>query len=215
MARCRSGVEADVVAVRVELGVELLLDGLDQVEDRGALLMARREPVGDYTARDHERVARRDGVPIANGERERVEGDPLRRGEVEEDAHPERSVPRRRPTLEHERMSAGGVPGDDVAAKSAGRRLSASRRLTRKGFPRSLRHVPLGRAPVRRVASTSISISMSVVWVRLTTLTVIAAASTKGRSRDPPSRHPVSQCTVRAAIASPSGSRRTIDSLHG
>jgi len=84
----RACVEPDVVAVRMQLIIELLLDRLDQLEDRRALFGARGEPVRDDPARDHERVSLRHGVAIADGKRQRVVSDPVGDGNLEKDAQP-------------------------------------------------------------------------------------------------------------------------------
>jgi len=86
LPRGLTGVEADVVAVGAVAGVELRLDLVDEGEQRGALGVGGVEPVGDEAARDDEGVPGADGVAVAHGERERVGGDVLGRGDGEEGA---------------------------------------------------------------------------------------------------------------------------------
>jgi hypothetical protein len=85
LARGLAGVEADVVAVGGQLGVEGALDLVDQRQHRGALGLGGAEPVGDDAAGDDQGVAGRDREAVANGERQLVAGDPARGGYLEED----------------------------------------------------------------------------------------------------------------------------------
>lgn len=77
-------VEADVVALGPQLGVELPLDLVDQVEDRDLLLACGLEPVAHEPARHHQGVATRHRIGVADGERELVRRDPGRARQVEE-----------------------------------------------------------------------------------------------------------------------------------
>ena len=56
-----AGVEANVVAVGMELRVELLLDDLEQIDNCGPLLWGRREPSIDEPPRDDQRMTRTPG----------------------------------------------------------------------------------------------------------------------------------------------------------
>ena len=79
-----ASVEANVVAVGTgRQVVEALFHVPDELHDRGALLVGCREPVSDEASSDDEGVPRRDRERISDRERERVRGDPARRGKRE------------------------------------------------------------------------------------------------------------------------------------
>ena len=61
-------VEADVVALRSELLVELALYFRDELEEGALFLGSGLEPGGDFAARDDEGVALGDWVLVADGE---------------------------------------------------------------------------------------------------------------------------------------------------
>jgi len=95
LTRGSAGVEADVVAVGMQLGVEGALHDVDEREKSSSFVFVCAEPVSDDTTRDDQRVTGRDGVTVADSEGVLVRRDPLRRGDLEEDRH-ERSI------LEHD-----------------------------------------------------------------------------------------------------------------
>ena len=78
LAGGRACVEADVVAIGVQLGVERLLDLVDEGEDCGSILVRGGEPIGDDALGDDERVAFCDRVLVADREGEIVLSNPLR-----------------------------------------------------------------------------------------------------------------------------------------
>src|SRR6516165_7655474 len=59
---CRTGIEADVIAVGLELGVELVLNRIDESQHVGPLLVSGLPPGSDYPSRHHQ------GMPWANRE---------------------------------------------------------------------------------------------------------------------------------------------------
>ena len=77
LSRGAASIEPHVVTVGMELVVEGGLHALDEMQDRETLMLARREPVRSDTPGDDQRVPGRDGMAIAEGERERVRPDPV------------------------------------------------------------------------------------------------------------------------------------------
>ncbi len=84
LARGRPDIDADVVAVWPEFGVELGLHHLEQIKHIDLLFARRLEPGGDQPPRHDERVARRDGKAITNREGQRVRSDVRFLRELEE-----------------------------------------------------------------------------------------------------------------------------------
>ena len=74
----RTGVEADVIAVGLQLGVELTLDLVNQGQDVGPLSVSGLPPGSDHPARNHESMSRTDRETIGNDERRTVRCEPLR-----------------------------------------------------------------------------------------------------------------------------------------
>jgi len=72
MANCLPGrlaqVEADVVAIRRQLGVEFILDLFEEVKDCALLFRAGIEPGRHMSRRDDESVARCDRVAITESQ---------------------------------------------------------------------------------------------------------------------------------------------------
>jgi hypothetical protein len=87
LPRCDAGVEADVVAIGMQLFVELPLHDIDQLDDGKPFFLARGEPVGHESACHDQRVAWRNRIPVAKGERMGVRRDPLAVLHIEEDRH--------------------------------------------------------------------------------------------------------------------------------
>ncbi len=77
LASSLSRVDADVVAVRLQLNVELALDLIDKRKEGVLFDLRCLEPSGHFAPRDDKRVAGRDRKSIANGKRQVVAGDVL------------------------------------------------------------------------------------------------------------------------------------------
>ena len=82
LAGSGAGVDADVVAVGAQFGVELTLDGVDEGENRDLLVCRGVEPSRDESVRHHQRVAKRNRVAIADSKRQVVGGDPAVLGQL-------------------------------------------------------------------------------------------------------------------------------------
>src|SRR5262245_46341041 len=65
LARGRSSVETDIEAVRVQLLVQLLLDDVDEVENRDPFRVRGAKPVGNDATSDDEGVTWRHRKPIS------------------------------------------------------------------------------------------------------------------------------------------------------
>ena len=74
----RAGVEADVIAVGLQLGVEPTLDLVDESEDVRPLIVSSLPPGSDHASRHHEGMSRADREAIGNDERGMVRCEPLR-----------------------------------------------------------------------------------------------------------------------------------------
>ena len=75
LAGRRTRVDADVVTVGLEFGIELGLHHIDELEHRNLFFAGRLEPGGDQPPRHDECVAGRDGEAVTNRKGERVGGD--------------------------------------------------------------------------------------------------------------------------------------------
>ena len=78
------GIDADVVAVGVELLIDLLLDDIDELEEGRALVGCGVEPSGDEAARDDEGVAGAYREAVAKGKGKGIARDPGGCGSFEE-----------------------------------------------------------------------------------------------------------------------------------
>jgi len=74
LASSRADIDPDVVAVGLQLGVELGLHHIEQLEHRNLFFSGRLEPGGDQPPRHDERVARRDREAVTNRKGEHVGG---------------------------------------------------------------------------------------------------------------------------------------------
>ena len=74
----RTGVEADVIAVRLQLRVEPALDLVDQGQDVGPLSVSSLPPGSYHASRHHQRMSRADWETIGNDECRTVRCEPLR-----------------------------------------------------------------------------------------------------------------------------------------
>src|SRR5437016_13941579 len=74
----RADVEADVIAVGLQLSVEPTLDLVDQGQHVGPLSVSSLPPGSDHPSRHHQNVSRADREAISNDERRTVRCEPLR-----------------------------------------------------------------------------------------------------------------------------------------